>query len=134
MRGVRGFGSKGVEAPELFEAALTNRNRLVELIKRTGNDDFARRLLDVAKVLEDSIRERLIRGFVNAMWDDVRIELGIDVREGALSLEFVRDTQRMRNRIIDSLLKNPSRFPSKPSRNEPPPDLKAQLGETLLDY
>jgi hypothetical protein len=124
--------ARGVDAGQLFDAALTDEQLLNDLIKQTWNDPNARLLREVAGELQDANMERLIRGFVDAAWENVEIQLQLDQREEARSLEFIRHVQRMLSRIVGDLLSNPSRFPNRPSRNEPPPDLDTRLREDLL--
>lgn len=123
---------RGVDAAQLFDAARNDPQALRNLIKQASFDRNAQLLGDVAADIQDADMERLIRRFVDAVWEEVECLLQLNRREEAQSLEFIRQSQRMLNRIVSSLLNNPSRFPNRPSRNEPLPDLDTQLGESLL--
>lgn len=122
----------GVDPSKFFDAALTDQQLLSDLINQTGKDPNALLLRDVAADLQDANLERLISGFVDAAWEIVETQLQLDRRDEAQSLEFDRHVQRMLSRIVGSLLNNPSRFPNRPSRDEPPPDLDTRLSEELL--
>ncbi len=123
---------RGVDPDELFQAALTNPEALRDFIKRMSFDLNARLLRDVAAGIEDSNMEVLIREFLQAAWDVVDGQLLLGIRDEDQSLEFNAQISRMLNRITKRLVDNPSRFPNRPSRNESPPDLDTQLGQSLL--
>ena len=122
----------GIDPGQLFAAALNDPKAMRDLIKQASNDRNAQLLRDVAAELQDADMEGLICGFLNAAWDDVEGQLQINRRENARSMEFICQVQRMLNRIVSGLTSNPSRFPNRPSLNEPPLDLDTQLGESLL--
>jgi hypothetical protein len=128
----RQWKARGIDPGQLFAAALNDPMALRDLIKQSSNDPNARLLRDVAAELQDADMERLIFGFLNAAWDEVEGQLQINRRENAQSLEFRGQIQRMLNRIVTSLISNPSRFPNRPSRNELTLDLDTQLRESLL--
>jgi hypothetical protein len=75
--------------------------------------------------------QHLIHSFVDAVWEDVESQLRLDC-EVARPMEFDKEVQRMRSRIIDSLVNNPSHFPKRPSRKERPQDIDAWIVEKLL--
>lgn len=128
----RQWRDRGVDPCKLFNAALTDPKLLRELIKKLAFDKNAQLLRDVAADVKDADMEQIIDAFVNAAWGDVENQLGLDRRYEALSQEFVGQVHRMLSRIVRSLTNNPSRFPNRPSRKNAPPDLDAQLGESLL--
>ena len=124
---------KGIDPAQLFDAVLNDSKLARDLIRKAGNDESARLLREVAVEIQEADMERIVHHFLDAAWQEVETNhLQINRREGALSLEFEGQLQRMKNRILSALLKNPSRFPSRPSRNDPPPDLDAQLREPLI--
>lgn len=123
---------QGIDAAQLFDAALTDPTALRNLIKQASFDQYARLLGDVAAEIQVADKEPLICGFVNAVWENVEGQLQLDRRDEAQSLEFIGQVHRMLSHIVRGLFDNPSRFPNRPSRNEPPPDLDTQLGESLL--
>lgn len=124
--------NRGVDPEQLFQSALTSPQAMRDFIKQMSFDRDARLLQDVAASIQHPNKERLIFGFLEAAWDGVETQLQLNRRDEALSLEFVAQVQRMLSRIATSLLNNLSRFPNRPSRNEPPPDLETRLGESLL--
>ena len=117
---------------QLFDAALNDPMTLRDLIRQSSNDRNAQLLRDVAADLQDADMECLIRGFLNAAWEDVEGQLQINRREEGRSSKFDGQIEQMLNRIVTGLLNNLSRFPNRPSRNEPPPDLDTLLGEPLV--
>lgn len=127
----RQWRARGVDAAELFAAALNDPNRLRELIRQTCYDRNAQLIRDVAAGLQDADMESLVGAFLDAAWDSVQTQLQLDCREDTLSPEFMSQIQGMLDRIKQSLLNNLSRFPSR-TRREPPPDLDTRLGENLL--
>ena len=122
----------GVAPCQLFDAALNDPAALEDLIRRTRHDGNARLLRDVANGLEAPDLEGLLRAFLDAAWEAPRDELRLDCREDALHTDFVNQVEVMLERMLRGLLHNPSKFPSRPSRKEPPPDLDTRLGESLL--
>jgi hypothetical protein len=128
----RQWRERGVDAAQLFDAALIDRSALRGLIKKLSFDRNAQLVRDIAAGRQDADMEYLIGDFVNAAWEDVETRLGLDRRYESQSLEFTGQVQRMLSRIARCLINNPSRIPNRPSRNEPPPDLDTQLGESLL--
>ena len=122
----------GIDPAQLFDAALNDPQALRDLIKKLSFDRNAQLVRDVAAGSQDADMEQLIGDFLNAAWGDVETQLGLDRRYEAQSLEFIGQVQRMLSRITRCLINNPSRIPNRPSRNEPPPDLDTQLGESLL--
>lgn len=128
----RQWRERGVDAKQLFDAALNEPKALQDLIKKLSYDPNARLLQDVATGSQEENMEQLIRDFLNAAWGDVETQLGLDRHYEAQSLEFMGQVQRMLSRIARCLSNDPSRIPNRPSRNEPPPDLDTQLGESLL--
>jgi len=123
----------GVDPSQLFDAALNDpKNALPDLIKRVSYDGSAQLLRDVAAELPEADMEELMRRFFNAAWEDAEGQLQLNRRDEARSPEFIEQVNEMLNRIVTSLLNNPSRFPNRPSRNEPPPDLDLMLGQNLL--
>src|SRR5258708_5075881 len=78
----------GIDPDHLFAVALSDPKALRDLIKRALNDQNAQLLRDVAAELQDAHMEGLIRGFLNAAWDDVERQLQINQREDARSPEF----------------------------------------------
>ncbi len=127
----RQWRSRGVDAADLFQAALADEAALRELIRQTNHDRNAQLLRDVARSLDDPDLEGLIGAFLEAAWDSAHTQLQLDCREDALSPEFMSQVQGMLDRIRQSLLNNLSRFPNRP-RREPPPDIGTRLGEDLL--
>lgn len=127
----RQWRASGVDAADLFRAALNDPNALRELIARTHHDRNAQLLRDVAASLQDPDLEGLIGAFLDAAWDSAHTQLQLDCREDTLSPEFTTQVRAMLDRIRQSLLTNPSRFPNRP-RREPPPDIGTRLGEDLL--
>lgn len=128
----RQWRERGVDAAQLFDAALNDPNTLRDLIKKLSFDRNAQLVRDVAADGQDADLEHLIGDFLNAAWGDVETQLGLDRHYETQSLEFIGQIQRMLSRIVRCLSNNPSRIPNRPSRNEPPPDLDTQLGESLL--
>jgi hypothetical protein len=122
---------RGVDAADLFRAALDDPNALRELIRQTNFDPNAQLLRDVALCLEDPDMEGLVGAFLDAAWDSAQAQLQLDCREDTPSPEFTNQIQGMLDRIRRCLLNNLSRFPSR-IRREPPPDMGTRLGENLL--
>ena len=125
----KGFG---VDPSQLFDVALNDPNALSHLIKRVSNDRSAQLLRDVAADLPGANMEELMHGFFNAAWEEAEGQLQLNRRDEARSPEFIEQVNQMLNRIVTSLLNNPSRFPNRPSRNEPPPDLDFMVRQNLL--
>jgi hypothetical protein len=128
----RQWKAREIDPRQLFAAALNDPKALRGFIRQASNDQNARLLSDVAAELQHPDMEGLICGFLGAVWDGVEGQLQMNRREDARSPEFDLHVQRMLNRIVSALLKNPSRFPKRPSRTEPPPDLDTLLRESLL--
>lgn len=122
----------GIDPAQFFDAALNDPNSLPGLIKRAANDPNARLLRDAAAEVDSADREGLVRAFLKAAWESVANQLQLNRRNGANSPAFVEQIERMLTHIGDCLLKNPSRFPKRPSNGSRPPDLETQLGESLL--
>ena len=134
-RGSRTFGvngaAYGIDALELFSAALNDPSRLRELIRQANFDRNAQLLRDVAAGLQNADMEGLIGAFIDAAWDSAHSQLHLDCREDTPSPEFMSHIQGMLDRIRQRLLNNLSRFPAR-IRKEPPPDMDTRLGENLL--
>ncbi len=123
---------RGIDPGRLFNAAVNDPKTLQSLIKQSSHDRNAQLLRDVAAELREPDMKGLIRGFLNAAWEEVESRLQINRRDNARPLEFISEVHRMLKHITRSLLKDQSRFPKRPPGNEPPPDLDTQLGESLL--
>ena len=132
MRVWRHWKRNGVDPGQLFEAAQADPGRLIEMIRQTRFDGYARIVRDVSVGSQILSREDMVRGFLGSAWDAARDELRLDCREIAHCPEFPSRVEAMLERMLRGLLKNPSRFPSRPPRKNPPPDLDTRLGENLL--
>jgi hypothetical protein len=128
----RQWNDCGVDPAQLLNAALNDPEALVKLVRQARSDSYAQLLRDVSAGLQDATLEELIPAFLHAAWEAVRDHLQLDRREETLSPEFTNQVEGMLDRMLRGLLNNPSRFPSRPPRKEPPPDLDTQLGESLL--
>lgn len=124
--------AKGVEPDRLFDATLNEPKALQDLIKTLSSDPNARLLHEVRAGRQSTDREQLIGDFLNATWEVVESQLGLDRRYEAQPLEFVGQVHRMLARIARGLANDLSRIPNRPSQNKPPPDLDDQLGQSLL--
>jgi hypothetical protein len=128
----RQWTEKGVNPGLLFDAALNDLDRLVELVKQTGFHSYAQLLRDVAAGLQDATPEILLRAFLNAAWEVPCRELRINCREDAQSPDFKRQVDTMLDRMCRLLVNKPSRFPPLPPRKAPRQDLETQLAVNLL--
>lgn len=128
----RDWRAKGIEPADLFDSAFVNPRRLAELIEQSGFNHYAQLLRNVAAGRRNCTREKIVREYVNAIWEGVCDQLRLDCREGIHDLEFVRCVDGMLGRIVRNLLRNPSQAPRRPKGTNPLPDLDTQLGESLL--
>jgi hypothetical protein len=122
---------RGVDPQQLFEAALNKPAMLRDLVSRMRNDEFAKLLQDGIAGESNQNLEGVIRSFLYGVWEDVRGLLQLDCREDGVPVTFFNSVDQMLERLIRSLLKDPSRIPRRPSKNKPPLDIDDLLGESL---
>lgn len=127
----KGWKQRGVEPEQLLNAAVNDPLGLRELVKRTGNDDFAQLLKDCVAGESNPDREMVVRSFLNSFWDHVRDHLQLDCREDGVPASFLDGVDQILDRMTRGLLKNPSRIPPRPPRKGPPPDIDDFLGQSL---
>ena len=127
----RQWRDHGIDANDLFTAALNNPSKLRELIRQAKFDRNAQLLRDVALCLQNADMKSLIGAFLDAAWESVHCQLQLDCREDTLAPEFMSHIRGMLDRICQRLLRNLSRFSCR-IRRKPPPDIGTRLGENLL--
>jgi len=122
---------RGVDPKDLFEAAQNDPAVLRDLIGQTWNDEFARLLQDATAGETSPDLEGVLRCFLDSVWEQIRGHLQIDCLDGGVPDSFLNRIDQMLERMIRSLLKNPSRPPRRPTNIKPPPDIDDMLGESL---
>jgi hypothetical protein len=123
---------QGVEPEQLFEAALDgDPTVLTDFVNRTGNNEFARLLQDAISGKTDLDRAAVIRLFLNSACDYARDYVRVDCHEDGVTDAFLKGVNKMLDRLICGLRKNPSRVPNRPPQNKPPRDINDALDELL---
>ena len=122
---------RGVDPAALFNAAVNDHAALHDLVRRSEFDSYVQLLEDVVASEPGSNLEELRRGWLDAVWNQVRDQLQLDRHEASRSASFADPVNQMLDRLHRLLTRNPSRIPSRPHRNKPM-DIDNILSRALL--